>query len=87
MRDGAIMSDEQSAIGELPEMIRRRSFFVRRKTMADDVAGVSALMKAVPDTPSKRPAVKKSAKKPATRKKTYTAKKPVAKKIKKVAKS
>lgn len=50
MRDGSIMSDEQSAIGELPETIRRRSYFVRRKTMSDDVQGVSALMKAVPAT-------------------------------------
>ena len=86
MRDGSIMSDEQSAIGELPDSIRRRSFFVRKKSMADDVAGVSALMKAVPDAPATRTPAKKTTK-TAPRKKTYkatktkkVAKKPAAKK-------
>ncbi len=74
MRDGAIMSDEQSAIGELPESIRRRSYFVRRKTMSDDVAGVSALMKAVPTTPAK-PRKARSEKKPTKHKKSYAIKK------------
>lgn len=73
MRDGAIMSDEQSAIGELPETIRRRSYFVRRKTMSDDVQGVSALMKAVPttdDTPHE-PSATRAAK---SKRRKYTAK-------------
>lgn len=47
MRDGTIVTDEQSAIGELPETVRRRSYFVRKKTAEDDLAGVSALMRAV----------------------------------------
>lgn len=70
MRDGAIVSDEQSEIGELPETIRKRSYFVRKKTMAEDVQGVSDLMKAVPDTSAdKRKPTKKTTTKP--RKKTY----------------
>lgn len=79
MRDGAIVSDEESAIGELPESIRRRSYFVRRKTVADDVKGVSALMKAVPGDASK-----KSDKKATTpkRRKAYKAKPKAKKKVK-----
>lgn len=60
MRDGTIVTDEQSAIGELPETVRRRSYFIRRKTVEDDLAGVSALMGAVKDTePQPKPAKKK----------------------------
>ncbi len=44
MRDGAIMTDQQSTIGELPEMIKRRSYFVPRANIEDAAAGVSALM-------------------------------------------
>jgi putative ABC transport system ATP-binding protein len=71
MRDGAIVSDEQSEIGELPESIRKRSYFVRKKTMADDVQGVSALMKAVPD--QKKQSAKKTQKKAPAKRKSYTA--------------
>lgn len=71
MRDGAIVSDEQSVIGELPETIRKRSYFVRKKTMAEDVQGVSALMKAVPDAATKSD--KKPTKpKPKTRSRSYS---------------
>lgn len=69
MRDGAIVSDEQSKIGELPETIRKRSYFVRKKTMAEDVQGVSDLMKAVPAAPAKPRKVAK--KTPAKPKKSY----------------
>jgi len=74
MRDGAIVSDEQSAIGELPDSIRRRSYFVRRKTVADDVAGVSALMKAVPQQEKRATSTGKSSKKSTKpKKKSYKA--------------
>lgn len=53
MRDGSVVLDEQSAIGELPETVRKRSYFVRRKTVEDDLAGVSALMGVVKDTDTK----------------------------------
>lgn len=67
MRDGAIVNDEQSAIGELPETIRRRAYFVPRKTVEDDLAGVSALMQSVPDQALKTGAKTKPTKKPKKR--------------------
>ena len=70
MRDGAIITDERSAIGELPETVRRRSYFVRRRTAEDDLAGVSALMGAVKD---KDTSVKNTKKKNPTRNKSYRA--------------
>lgn len=70
MRDGMIITDERSAIGELPETVRRRSYFVRKRTAEDDLAGVSALMGAVKvkDTP-----VKATKKKSTARNKSYRA--------------
>lgn len=70
MRDGMIITDERSAIGELPETVRRRSYFVRKRTAEDDLAGVSALMGAVKakDTPAKA-----TKKKSTTRNKSYRA--------------
>lgn len=44
MRDGSIVNDEQSIVGELPTTIKRRAYFLPRKTVEDDLAGVSALM-------------------------------------------
>jgi putative ABC transport system ATP-binding protein len=49
MRDGTIVNDEQSLIGELPATIRRRAYFIPKKTVEDDLAGVSALMGAGTD--------------------------------------
>lgn len=48
MHDGAIIHDEQSKIGDIPQILQRSMYFVSRKTAEDDAAGVSALMKAVP---------------------------------------
>lgn len=68
MRDGTIVNDEKSKVGELPETIKRRAYFVPRKTVEDDLAGVSALMESIPDkalkiAPKSKPAKKKSPKK------------------------
>lgn len=49
MHDGEIISDEQSAIGEVPDTVRRSMYFMPRTTEDDDLAGVSALMQAIPD--------------------------------------
>ncbi len=49
MRDGSIVNDEQSEVGQLPDTIRRRAYFVPKKTVEDDLAGVSALMESAPD--------------------------------------
>lgn len=46
MRDGAIVNDESSVVGELPATIQRRAYFLPKKTVEDDLAGVSALMDA-----------------------------------------
>jgi putative ABC transport system ATP-binding protein len=82
MHDGAIIADEQSAIGEVPDTARRSMYFMPRTTVEDDLAGVSALMSAIPDTPEKKPGKKKSKskKKPKARSFRTTAKKRGAKK-------
>jgi putative ABC transport system ATP-binding protein len=49
MHDGAIVHDEQTAIGEVASTAKKIIFTVPTKTEEDDLAGVSALMKAVPD--------------------------------------
>jgi ABC-type methionine transport system ATPase subunit len=74
MRDGLIVNDEQSKVGELPETIKRRAYFVPKKTVEDDLAGVSALMESAPDKALKASpkADKKPAKKSRIRK--YTTK-------------
>lgn len=80
MRDGIIVNDEQSVVGELPETIKRRAYFVPRKTVEDDLAGVSALMESMPDKalkPNPKTA-KKAAKKPRVKK--YSSKSPRKKK-------
>jgi len=73
MHDGAIIHDEQSDIGDIPQILQRSMYFVSKKTVEDDAAGVSALMKAIPgDEDSKKPAKKKRK----ARKKTKKVKKP-----------
>lgn len=74
MRDGSIIADEQSAIGEIPSSLRRSMYFMPRKTTEDDLAGVSALMKAIPGRKTSK--AKKPAKKPKTRSYKPRTKKP-----------
>jgi putative ABC transport system ATP-binding protein len=69
MHDGGILADEQSAIGEVPDAARRSMYFMPRTTTEDDLAGVSALMQAIPDKAPK----KKEAKKKKTKTKTFRA--------------
>lgn len=73
MHDGGIVHDEQTEIGEVAPTARKALYSLFRKTVDDDLAGVSALMKAVPhpsDSPKKKPA--KSAKKTTTKSKSKT---------------
>lgn len=49
MHDGAIIHDEQTAIGEVAATAKKIMFTVPTKTEEDDLAGVSVLMKSVPD--------------------------------------
>lgn len=67
MHDGSIIADEQSEIGEVPDTARRSMYFMPRTTKEDDLAGVSALMHAIPDD---EPGVKK-AKAKKTKTKSY----------------
>ncbi|MEO5627839.1 MAG: ABC transporter ATP-binding protein [Candidatus Saccharimonadales bacterium] len=66
MQDGAIVHDEATEIGKVPARARRLIYSLpTTKTEEDDLAGVSALMKAVPAKD-----VKPKKKKPAKRKTT-----------------
>lgn len=49
MHDGAIIGDESSEIGDIPDSVRRSMYFSSRLTLEDDLAGISALMAAIPD--------------------------------------
>jgi len=59
MHDGAIIHDEQSSIGDIPNILQRSMYFVSKKTEEDDAAGVSALMKAIPETDNQKAKPKK----------------------------
>ncbi len=48
MRDGEIIHDEQTAIGDVPRRARRLIFELPKKSEEDHLAGVSELMKAIP---------------------------------------
>lgn len=67
MRDGTIVQDEQTALGRVAPTAKRVMYNVPTMTEEDDLAGVSALMKAVPHKKAPR---RKPAKKAANRKKS-----------------
>lgn len=67
MHDGAIVHDEKTEVGKVPARARKLIYSIPRKTEEDDLAGVSALMMAIPDQKETKP--KKTA---AKRKKTTT---------------
>jgi putative ABC transport system ATP-binding protein len=48
MHDGAIVHDEKTAIGEVAATARKVMYTIPAKTIEDDLAGVSALMGALP---------------------------------------
>jgi putative ABC transport system ATP-binding protein len=48
MRDGEIIADEQTAIGSVASGALRSMYAIPKKTEEDDLAGVSAIMKAIP---------------------------------------
>lgn len=68
MHDGAIIADEASTIGEVHKLLRRSMYFLPKTTEEDDLAGVSALMQAIPDkligAKIKNKNTKKNSKKP-----------------------
>jgi putative ABC transport system ATP-binding protein len=80
MHDGEIVHDEQTTIGELAPVARRVMYGSTKKQEEDDLAGVSALMMAVPGADTD-----KEPEKPAPKKRTRSSAKRKAKKQKKAA--
>ncbi len=54
MHDGSIISDENSKLGEVPDLALTTMYSVPNKTFKDDVEGVSALMKEIPKEEKKK---------------------------------
>lgn len=75
MHDGSIVADEQTKLGEIPETFKRSMYFLPKKTVDDDLKGVSSLMKTLPDDPGKEKKAVKATKKPTAKKRKYQTKK------------
>lgn len=73
MHDGGIIHDEQTEIGRVATRARKVLYTLPTTNEESDLAGVSALMKALPGKTTKRPKRKTVAKKPVRRKKTTKA--------------
>ncbi|HTE21591.1 MAG TPA: ABC transporter ATP-binding protein [Candidatus Limnocylindria bacterium] len=73
MHDGGVIADEKSTIGEVHETLRRSMYFMPKTTEEDDLAGVSALMLAIPDKLIGQKKTAKSKKRPKTSKAKYKA--------------
>ena len=67
MHDGTVVHDEQTALGEIAATARKVMYTLPTTTEEDDLAGVSVLMKSVPD--AKRPTSKSKPAKPKAAKK------------------
>ena len=71
MRDGSIVGDELSAIGDMPDALKRSMYFMPKKTVDDDLEGVSQLMKELPEKDTAKKIADKK-KKPAKKRKYTT---------------
>lgn len=60
MHDGNIIHDEKTALGQVASTARRALYSVPLTSEEDDLAGVSVLMKALPDKPSPSPRRKRA---------------------------
>ena len=49
MHDGTIVHDELTPVGEVPRIARRALYLLQKKTEDDDLAGVSAIINAIPE--------------------------------------
>ena len=67
MHDGSIIHDEKTALGQVATTARKVLYTMPATSEEDDLAGVSALMKAIPSKPGSRSKRKKPAKKTAKR--------------------
>lgn len=79
MRDGTIVHDELTAIGQVSRRARKLMFTLPEKTEEDDLAGVSALMQTIPGSTKDESKPKKAAK-PKKPRKTKATKRRKAKK-------
>ena len=72
MHDGGIIHDEKTALGQVASTARKVLYSVPTTSEEDDLAGVSVLMKAMPDKPSPSPKSKRTTtkSKSTTRRKT-----------------
>ena len=52
MRDGAIIADEPTAIGQVASRAMKSMYTIPKKTAEDDLAGFSTIMRAVPQLDS-----------------------------------
>lgn len=81
MHDGSVVADEKTEIGQIPDTLKRSMYFIPRRTVDDDLQGVSELMKNMPE--SKQPTTKpkaKTAAKTRSKTKSYKAQKPKGRK-------
>ncbi len=67
MHDGSIIHDEKTALGHVASTARKVLYTLPTTSEEDDLAGVSALMKALPDKPGPRAKRKKSVSKTASK--------------------
>ena len=77
MHDGSIIHDEKTALGQVAATARKVLYTLSTTTEEDDLAGVSALMMALPNKPVERPlrkAAKRRSAKPTVRRKPKTSK-------------
>jgi putative ABC transport system ATP-binding protein len=74
MHDGSIIHDEQTKLGQVATTARKVLYTLPTTSEEDDLAGVSALMKAIPDKPVARPKRKRAVAKSKSTKRTTRAK-------------
>lgn len=70
MHDGSIIHDEKTALGQVANTARKVLYTVPVTSEEDDLAGVSVLMKAIPDKPIPRAKRKKATAKSKSTKRT-----------------
>lgn len=70
MHDGAIIHDEKTAVGKVAPWARKHMYSIAHMSEEDDFAGVSSLMKALPDKSEKRTRKASTAKKTVRKKRT-----------------
>jgi putative ABC transport system ATP-binding protein len=85
MQDGAIVADIKSKVGEVPALAKKRMYSITVKNEDDDLSGVSALMRIIPDKrevtskSSNKKQSQKSKKTSRTKSKNYKSKKQTSK--------